>query len=298
MSQENTDTQAEKRIESSLTAPDDRALDKSGLAKYQSSQGQRGLSETEVQDALDKLNDNTFVKKFLAVERRYADPVEPMQRIGLISFVPALGATPNDKGIYGFAKLRGNYATDTEASERAETLIRTTDSYHKIFHAYVGRPFPLTEKSTFSGDEVEVDIKKSMADSVSASIKSKKKDEQQEIREIEQREKQLKEESKRDEATNPLEHYTTLQVKRAQITWTFLETKKKLKDMRDIIFKTRKEIAEMDAEDDSYSKEYYAKYTDARKEAGLDNVTTHNNFMKFLVEDLSEEDRAEIESAQ
>ena len=31
-----------------------------------------------------------------------------MQRIGLLSFVPAKGATPNSKGIYGFAKMRGN----------------------------------------------------------------------------------------------------------------------------------------------------------------------------------------------
>ena len=37
-----------------------------------------------------------------------------MQNIGLISFVPAKGATPNDNGVFGFAKLRGNFSTNID----------------------------------------------------------------------------------------------------------------------------------------------------------------------------------------
>jgi hypothetical protein len=119
----------EHAMENSLTAPSDRDPAKT----YKPNQGHPPLSEDEVKNAMSELNNNSFVKKFLRVERRYADPVEPMQRIGLISFVPAKGATPNDKGIYGFAKIRGNYPTDQEASERAEFLIRNADSYHQIY---------------------------------------------------------------------------------------------------------------------------------------------------------------------
>ena len=273
-------THPEQEVENSLTAPSDR----DPARTYKPNQGHRQLTEEEVSNAMESLNDNSYVKQFLRVERRYADPVDPMQRIGLISFVPAKGATPNEKGIYGFAKIRGNYPTDTEASERAETLIRTVDSYHKIFHAYVGRPFPLTVSSEFSGEEREIDIRKSMTESVSASIKSKKKEEQQVVKEIEEREKNLLEESKKDEE-DPLDHYTTLRVKKAQITWTYLETQKKLDEMKDIIIKTRKEIEDMEKEDESYSKDYYNKYCDARKNAGLDNSNNQETFMKFLVED-------------
>ncbi len=273
-------THPEHEIENSLTAPSDRDPDRT----YKPNQGQRQLSETEVENAVEALDDNNYVKTFLRVERRYADPVDPMQRIGLISFVPAKGATPNDKGIFGFAKLRGNYPTDTEASERAEFIIRTTDSYHKIFHAYVGRPFPLTTSSDFSGETQEIDIRKSMSESISASIKASKKDEQQIAREIESREKELLEESKKEEQ-DPIDHYTTLRVKKAQITWTYLETEKKLQEMKDIIIKTRDEIAVMEAEDESYAKNYYKKYCDAREGAGLDNSNNQDTFMKFLVED-------------
>lgn len=267
-------------VENSLTAPSDR----DPARTYKPNQGHPQLSEKEVDNAMKELDDNNYVRKFLRVERRYADPVDPMQRIGLISWVPAKGSTPNDKGVYGFAKLRGNYATDREASEKAETLIRTTDSYHKIFHAYVGRPFPLTTSSDFSGDTDEIDIRKSMSESVSDSIKSKKKEERHIVKEIENREKELLEESKKEEE-DPIDYYTTLRVKKAQITWTYLETEKKLQEMKDIIVKTREEISSMEEEDESYAKEYYKKYCDARKDAGLNNSPNQDTFMKFLVED-------------
>ena len=266
--------------ENSLTSPSDR----NQARTYKPNQGHRQLSEQEVKNAMDSLNNNKYVRKFIRVERRYADPVDPMQRIGLISFVPAKGAIPNKNGIYGFAKLRGNYPTDTEASEKAETLIRSVDSYHQIYHAYVGRPFPLTTSSDYSGETTEIDIRKSMAESVSASIKSKKKDERQQIKEIENREHELLEESKKEE-NDPLEHYTTLRVKKAQITWTYLETEKKLQEMKDIIIKTHKEIQDMENENDSYAKTYFKKYCDAREGAGLDNSTNQDTFLKFLVED-------------
>lgn len=277
---ENKYVHEEHAVENSLTAPADR----DPARTYKPNQGSRALTEDEVTEAMKCLDNNKFVKKFLQVERRYADPVEPMQRIGLFSWVPAKGATPNENGIYGFIKLRGNYPTDQEASERAEFLIRGVDSYHQIYHAYVGRPMPCTTRSDFSEDTTEIDLRKDMTEAVSSSIKSKKKSESQQIREIEDREKELLSESKREEQ-DPLEFYTTLRVKKAQITWTYLETKKKLDEMKEIIIKTRDQISEMEKDNDQYAKDYFKKYCDARAESGLDNTANQDTFMKFLVED-------------
>ena len=271
----------EHRMENSLTAPSDRNPNKS----YQPNQSHPELSETELVEAMKELNNSNFVKKFLSVERRYADPVDPMQRIGLISFVPAKGATPNDKGVYGFAKLRGNYATEKEANERAEFLIKNVDSYHQIYHAYVGRPFPLTTSSDYSGDLSEVNIRNSMVESVSASIKKKKEEDHKQIQEIEQREKELLEDTKKEEP-DPIDLYTTLRVKKAQITWTYIETLKKLDEMKDIIVKSRREIEELEKTDTSHAENYFKKYCDAREKSGLDNSNIKDSFMKFLVEDV------------
>jgi hypothetical protein len=278
MSTQQTHPEWEK--ENSLTSPSDRNPDRS----YIPNQGHPVLSEDDVKVAMETLDNNKYVRKFLRVERKYADPVEPMQRIGLISFVPAKGATPNEKGVYGFAKLRGNYATDSEASERAEYLIRNSDSYHQIYHAYVGRPFPCTMSSDYTENTTEVDIRKTMTESISASIKEKKNDERREIKEVEDREQQLLAESKQEEE-DPIEFYTTLRVKKAQVTWTYIETQKKLDEMKQTIIKTRDQIEVMEKDSDTYATNYFKKYCDARSKSGLDNSTTQDTFMKFLVED-------------
>ena len=87
------------------------------------------------------------------------------------------------------------------------------------------------------------------------------------------------------EADDPYELYTTLRVKKAQISWTYLETKKKLDEMKDIIIKTRGEIDELDAKSDDYKKTYYEKYMEARRQSGLSDKQHEDNFIKFMVED-------------
>ena len=102
--------------ENSLTSPEDR--DKEN--KWRPDQTSVQLSEEEVNEAMTELNNTKFIEKFPKLDRTYQDPQVPMQNIGLISFVPAKGATPNQNGVYGFAKMRGNYCTNAEADQRAE----------------------------------------------------------------------------------------------------------------------------------------------------------------------------------
>ena len=269
--------------ESSLTAPEDR--DKEN--RWRPEQGQPPLSNEETVEALKELNITSFVDRFPKVDRTFADPPVNMQNYGLFSFIPAKGSSPNENGVYGYAKIRGSYQSELEASQRAEYLIRNVDSYHKIYHTYVGRPFPLTESSSYSADVSEVDIKKDMTKNISHSIKDKKEDELKEIREIQQREKNLIEESKREEV-DPYDEYITQKVKKAQLVFTYLEHKKKMEEVKEIIIKTRKIITEMDETHPTFNESYYEKYMQARKDAGIkeDIKEAQDNFIKFLVEDV------------
>jgi hypothetical protein len=271
----------EWKKENSLTDP----LDRDRVNKWRPESG-TDLTDEETQHAMNTLNNTTFTDKFPRVDKTYADPNIPMQYIGLISFTPAKGASPNENGVYGFAKLRGNYATEIEASQRAEHLIRTVDSYHQIYHTYVGRPFPITSSSKYSAETTEIDIRKETTKSVSNNIKEKREKEEQEIREIKQKEEQLLAESKRTEA-DPYEDYITQRVKLAQLSWTYLEHQKKMVEVKDIIIKTRKIVGEMDEEFPDFKDSYYEKYMKAREDAGIkeSKQDSQANFIKFLVED-------------
>jgi hypothetical protein len=268
--------------ENSLTAPDDRDREN----RWRPDQSANNLTEKEVNEAMSELNNVSFVKKFPRVDRTYADPPPPMQQIGLISFTPAKGAQPDDKGVYGFAKLRGNYATMQEADQRAEFLIRNVDSYHQIYHTYVGRPFPITSSSSYSEETSEIDIRKAMTESVSNDVKQKKMDESKTIQEIKKREEALIADTKQEDV-DPYDEYITLKVKKAQISWTYLEHIKKIKEIKDIIIKTRSEIEKLEETNSEFKDKYYDKYMSARKESGFKDTKEEmdNSFMKFLVED-------------
>ena len=268
--------------ESSLTAPEDRDC----VNKWKPDQRIPPLTNEQAEFALKDLNKTDYIEKFPKVDKTYQDPMIPMQNIGLISFVAAKGATPNEKGVFGFAKLRGNFATEMESNQRAEYLIRNVDSYHQIYHAYVGRPFPITNSSDYSAVTDEIDIRKETATAMSNAVKDKKETEQQQIKEIKEREKQLIDESKREEV-DPYDEYITLRVKKSQLMFTYLEHQKKMTEIKDIIIKTRITIAEMDETYPEYQHSFYDKYMKAREEAGIKESKEEaaDNFIKYLVED-------------
>lgn len=269
--------------EGSLTSPEDRDPTKRWRPSRDSS-----LNDEETKAAKSDLLDTGFVKKYSMTERSYADPVLSAQVMGLISFVPANGAKANKNGIFGFAKLRGNYSSVFEADQRSEKLIRDHDSYNQISMCYVGRPFPLTENRKFSDEVREVDINKETAESMGEAIKRQQKKDAREMTEIKDREALLKEDVKKKAGDDPYEEYITMRVKRAQLVWTYQEHKTKMAEVKELIINTRKKISEMNEEHPEYDGQYFEKYKQARVEAGLDETTeeTSQNFMKYLVEDI------------
>lgn len=266
----------------SLTSP----LDRNG-AVYKSNMGAPPLTESELTAAMSALNDTSLVDKFPRVERQYADPPIPLQTYSLISFVPSKGATPDADGVFGFAKVRGSYATPTEANERSEFLMRNVDSYHKIFHAYTGRPFPITVDDKYCAKTEEVDIRKKATETISEDVKAKREQEKKDMADIKEREKRLLDESKPDYQEDPFERYIVLRVKKAQLVWGYKNTLDQLEKMKDIIIKTRLEIAEQDKINPEFSSNHYDRYMAARRDAGLsDDMNTEDNFVKYLCEDI------------
>ena len=267
--------------ENSLTSQEDRDREN----KWRPDQGCVKLTNNEVKEAMKELNKTDFIDKFPKVDRVYADPSLPLQTYGLISFTPAKGSTPNKDGVFGFAKLRGNFSSKLEADERAEFLIRKVDSYHKIYHTYVGRPFPITFSSNYSAETNEVDIRKEMADTISSDIKSHKQDDQKTIEEIRQREEKLVEESKQD-GEDPFETYITLKVKKSQLEWTYMEHLKKIKEIKKIVLQTRDTLSEMDTQNPDFIKNYFSKYMKARSDAGFKENSSEKSFISYMGEDI------------
>jgi hypothetical protein len=248
------------------------------------------LTEDEVQEAVATNVDTGITDKFPKVDRLYADPIYNNQMYCLHSFVPSKGAQPDEKGVFGFMKIRGAFQTIDEANQRAEFIIRNVDSYHDIQTGYCGRPFPVcVDTKKFVKETHEVDIRKEAVKTISEDIKQKRLDEKKEIDEIKERESKLLEDSKAAQEDTyeqePLEQYTTLHVKKANLVFTYVETRKKMMDMQKSIQNAYQEIRDMDQEDSTLATQYYDKYMEARRAAHIPDEMSENNWMKYLCED-------------
>jgi hypothetical protein len=261
----------------SLTAPGD--FDKSQVV--QGTVQSVSLSDEQVNQAMSALNVRDALTKFPRVEKYYADPQIIGQNVCLHSFVPAKGATPDKDGVFGMVKCRGVFSTEKEADDRAEFLVRNVDSYHSIYHSHVGKPFPLSRNSRWVSEVSEIDLKKKVGESIDKDVQDKRAEERKAMREIQEREKILRQDVSQE--IDPYDRYTELQVKRAQMSWTYVETIKKLDEYKRIIMKSREDISAMDAENIDYRAQYVDKYMKAREETGL--KADDNSFLSYLTED-------------
>jgi hypothetical protein len=235
---------------------------------------------------------SNITETFPRVDRTYADPVYQNQIYCLHSFVPTKGSKPDDQGVYGFIKCRGTFYTLEEANQRAEHIIQQYDSYHEIHTGFVGRPFPIAaDTAKYVKETKEIDIRKKAMEAVSDDIKGKRDHEKKEIEEIKERERKLLQQSSDVQEgkyqEDPLDKYTTLHVKKANLVYTYVETQKKMKDMQNLIKQAYKEIRKMDEEDDSLQKLYYDKYMAARRAAHIPDEASQDNWMAYLCQDAS-----------
>jgi hypothetical protein len=277
----------ETELQNALTAPADK--DRSAPSALNNSQ----LSQDQLQEAVDHLVIKDVIAKFPRYDRLYADPDIPGQTFCLHSFVPAKGAVPDKDGIYGMIKFRGAFSSESDADKHAENLIKKNDSYHRIYHSYVGRPVPLSHNPRYVKDSKEVQLSEKVAETLSSHVKETRAQEKAEIAEIKEREKRLLQDNAKVQnqtvpvEPEPEEAYITARVKKAQLVWTYIKTRDKMEEMRRNIISCREVIAKMDESDPELNKTYYDKYMKTREEVGIPR--DDDSFIKYMVEDGDKE---------
>ena len=223
--------------------------------------------------------ENEFKKLYVVqtsrVDRKYKDPAIRNQHYGLYSFKPSAGARPDHDGNYGVLKLRGNFEREDEAEEKARELVQYF-SANRVFVCEVGRPVFIKEKNLDLDYIVEVDDPDNDKDAVKyadlikeQSLKDKKK-----MEEIKSREEELKRDVAMDPSDkDPLDHYIELNKKRSTVTFHYKTFQKKLDELKELIVKARKEIADMDAEHPDYKTKYVEYYEEKVAGTGVEKST-------------------------
>ena len=225
------------------------------------------------------------------------DPHINSQSIGLISFYPAEGAIPDSEGSFGVLKLRGNFPTMRDADNWADNLIRFHDSLSEIDFVYVGQDFPLfVNNEKYTKATREIDIRKTVDDTVRYNQKQKAEREDREIKEIEERQKALLDkthEKEKNTIFKDLDFYIALRVKRANALMTIDKAEEKKKEAHEVAERTLIEIADLEKEHPDYLEEYMERYKREIEKTGA-NVT-QNPLIKYMNE---EESKKKLETIQ
>lgn len=261
--------------QNTLTAPADR--DNTHLFDF----NQPPLTDEQTTVAVADLVNKEHLKLYPQDEKAFADPYIDDQDYCLVSFIPSITAKPDKDGIYGMIKVRGTYNSLEKCDKRSEFLIKNIDSLHNIFYAGVGKPFPITNSSNFSKDINKIKIQ----DKLSEEHQHQQKKEEREIQEIKDREKEILEQNKSNDEPqiSDIDKYITNRVKKAQLTWTYIETIKKLDGMKKSILNARKEISELDESDPTLKDSYLERYNASLKKVNLEQQV--DSFIQYIDKD-------------
>jgi len=212
------------------------------------------------------------------VVRSQTDPPISNQSVGAVSFM--FFSEPrrlrNGKPVYGFFKLRGNYSEESQASFACSKIIKEVDSKYRIHLAPVGAWLPLTEEEAFIKELTDVKLSDSEVHLRDEAIKEKRSKERQIMREIQEREDELKESDVYDDPTS-LKYYSMRRVTEMKLNDTIKTQRKQLERYEKNLRKVRKELKRSEQDHPSYRDEWLDLYNTERSKAGINPFIPSND---------------------
>lgn len=248
------------------------------------------MSDDEMSEAWKTLNIRGVLKKYTSKERYMYDPQYRDQTYCLHSFIPSKGAKPNDDGVYGWIKCRGTFSSPMEMDQQAETIIRTYDSFHHLYHGKVGYPFPMTFDAKYVDEDHKVDINQVLRKDIADDMKTIKEHDKEIIESVKKAEENLLKDVDPEVVKDPIDDYITKRVKKATLVYTLINTRKKMDTMLLKLKETDDAIKSLDKENVAYKEGCWAKYEQARKSAGiLEDVNNKENMVYYIMKDVPDE---------
>lgn len=233
------------------------------------------LTDEQTGEAISQLVD---IVGFPKLHRRYIDPPIPNQTYGLVTFIPARDARPNDKGYYGYIKMRGTFNTIHDCKTQSDSIIRYTDSTNHIHVCRVGVPVPLVTAG-FSEEVDKIDIKETVEKDVSANVRNREREDRKEIEDIQDRAEMLKKDVAEPDPKNA---YMAKRTKLAVLRWSVQEHRKKEEEIRDLRDRCVRELIVESQEHPEWEESYYDTYMEARRKANIPEDQDLNDFMAYI----------------
>lgn len=205
------------------------------------------------------------------VVRSQLDQAIPGQAFGNLSFmlfdkpkVSKLG-----KPIYGFVKMRGNWIDPATSQREAAKIVKSTDSKFPIKIVQVGAWVPITEDETFVKDMVDVKASEQQPQLRDESIKKKESEAEDKMRQILEREDQLRKNGDITDDPQSLRYYAMNRVTESKLVEMIEATEKKLVDTKEKLTMIRDKLYNIEQSHPDYSEKWIDCYNEERLKSGI-----------------------------
>lgn len=230
------------------------------------------------------------------VVRSQADDPINNQVIGNVSFM--LFKEPkkfrNGQPAYGFFKLRGNWASEEQARDQASKIIREKDSRYIILQAPVGHWVPITDQTAFCKDVHDVKTSKDDMALHDTAKKEKMAEQKALMREIREREEELKQGGDIYDDPESLTYYSMRRVTEMRLTESRDKQRNQLEALEETLRKVRKELKTLEQTHSEYKDQWIERYNEERRKGGIpDFIPSEKLFDEYeslKLEDLSKDE--------
>ena len=213
----------------------------------------------------------TQIVSYPQVVRSMIDPPLPGQTRGTLSYMlfDQPKTTKNGRPIYGFVKLRGNWPDEFNAKREASKIVKEIDSKFSIRIATVGEWVPITDDDTFAKEMLDVKASDQQPQIRDEAMKKKESDQRDKMRQIQDREEQLK--TKGDVYDNPdsLDYYTMKVVTEMKVTEMLEQLENRLNHLKGKAVEVRDELFELEKKHPEYEDKWLDCYNAERAKTGI-----------------------------
>ena len=216
------------------------------------------------------------------VTRSMRDDTIDSQQSGLVSFMflSEPKKTKNGKNIYGFFKLRGNWADENQATAKGSSIVRNQDSKYPIRIAPVGAWVPISDDEAMVNRNVNINTEEEQNVAKDKAVREDEEKKKKIMRELKEREEEVKTAKDYNEDKEDIDFYTMKMVVWMRLQESIEIERKKLKGLEDKLLETRKVLFDLDKTHPAFNDQWIDNYNKERRKAGIPDFTPGESEMR------------------
>lgn len=223
---------------------------------------------SELTDAQVEIAFKENVVRFPRVEKLPIDPPIAGQNWALFSF--KFLPTPVG-GVHGFLKFRGAFHDQDSWEKHAKNVIKCVDSKHKIWPFEQGKWMPITDNEEYAKETLDVNQQDDLKRIYNQQESDETKVAKNQVREVEERVKKLKEEAMQKQTNvESLDYYAQQVMKREQLESWLEQVRQRKRQMLSALKITQEELDRLNASHPEYVDLVADKIKDIKAGIGLE----------------------------